>query len=156
METSVPLAQLAICAIGLPAGYLVYKLVTPKAIGTIPHNRLTWLVGDIPAITESVKTGLGITHWLSQQAFQHGPIMSVHMGPFVSKVVITDPQEVEDILTKRSEEFTFSDTQKIVFGGTMPYGMLSLPTNAMWHTHRRSLSPWCVLLSSHNALAETV
>lgn len=141
MESPVSFSYLAICAVGLPAGYLVYKYLTPSEIGTIPHNHLTWLVGDIPAMTQSVKSGLGITHWLSEQAFQHGPIMSVHMGPFVAKVVITDPQEVEDILTKRSDDFTFSDTQKIVFGGTMPYGMLSIPTNAMWHAHRRSLSP---------------
>jgi hypothetical protein len=43
-----------------------------------------------------------------------------------------DPQEVEDILTRRLDDFAFSDTQK---AGAMPGGMLSIPTDHMWSTH---------------------
>ncbi|KAG8877475.1 hypothetical protein FRC20_011144 [Serendipita sp. 405] len=123
--------------------YAVFRYLKPKSIGNIPHNHLVWLVGDFPAILESVKDGRGIAHWLSGQALIHGPIMSIHMGPSFPKVVVSDPATVQEILSKRGEEFGFSDTQKIVFGGAMPYGMLSLPGNEMWHSHRRALNP-CV------------
>ncbi|PVF99915.1 cytochrome P450 [Serendipita vermifera] len=125
---------------GVAASGLIYAL-KPKAIGDIPHGSLTFLVGDFPAILDSVKQGLGIGHWISQQSFKHGPIMSIHMGPLFTKVAITDPEEIEDILHHRMDDFVFSDTQKAVFGGAMPFGMLSIPTNAMWTAHRRALSP---------------
>jgi len=67
------------------------------------------------------------------------------MGPFFSKVAIMDPQEIEDILTRRLDDFAFSNTQKAVFGGAMPTGMLSIPTDHMWSTHRKRLAPWFVL-----------
>lgn len=121
--------------------YGALKGLTPKPIGDIPHNDLIPLVGDFPAILDYVKRGLGVGTWLSEQAFRHGPILSIHMGPFFSKVVIMDPEEVHDILFHRLDEFSFSDTQKAVFGGAMPTGMLSLPGNAMWTTHRKRLAP---------------
>lgn len=32
--------------------YAIYLTLTPKPIGDIPHNRLKFLVGDIPAILD--------------------------------------------------------------------------------------------------------
>jgi len=127
--------------------YGIQHLLTPKAIGNIPHNNLVLLVGDFPAILDSVKRGIGVGTWISTQSKIHGPILSIHMGPFLTKVIVTDPHEVEDILTRRYNEFTFSDTQKAVFGGVMPYGLLSLPRNAMWIAHKRALNPASVLFS---------
>ena len=125
-------------------GIVVYglrKLLTPQAIGDIPHNFLAFAVGDFPAILDSVKRGVGVGTWISEQSRIHGPIMSLHMGPFLTKVIVTDPHEVEDILTRRLTEFAFSDTQRAVFGGVMPYGMLSIPRDGMWTAHRRALNP---------------
>lgn len=121
-------------------GYGIRRLLTPKAIGNIPHNPLAVAVGDFPALLESVKQGVGVGTWISKQSRVHGPIMTLHMGPFLTKVIVTDPHEVEDILTRRVTEFAFSETQRAVFGGLMPYGMLSLPREGMWTAHRRALN----------------
>ncbi|KAG8831682.1 hypothetical protein FRC17_002772 [Serendipita sp. 399] len=139
------ISQQALClqsGLFVAVSYAIYHYLKPKPIGNIPHNPLVWSVGDFPAILKNVKNGLGIAEWLSQQALIHGPIMSIHMGPAFPKVVVSDPATVQEILNKRGEDFGFSDTQKTVFGGTMPYGMLSLPGNEMWHSHRRALNPW--------------
>jgi hypothetical protein len=127
-------------AVGL-IGYGIQRLLTPKPIGNIPHNNLALAVGDFPAILESIKRGIGVGTWISTQSKIHGPILSIHMGPFLTKVIVTDPHEVEDILTRRHAEFGFSDTQRAVFGGVMPYGLLSLPRNATWIAHKRALNP---------------
>jgi hypothetical protein len=48
-----PLARLvaATTATGT-ACYVVYRFLTPKSIGDIPHNPFRILVGDIPAILD--------------------------------------------------------------------------------------------------------
>ena len=127
-------------AVGL-IGYGIQRLLTPKPIGNIPHNNLALAVGDFPAILKSIKRGIGVGTWISTQSKIHGPILSIHMGPFLTKVIVTDPHEVEDILTRRHTEFGFSETQRAVFGGVMPYGLLSLPRNDRWIAHKRALNP---------------
>lgn len=125
--------------------YSARKKLTPKPIGDIPHNDLSPVVGDLPSILGYINRGLGVATWLSDQSARLGPIMSIHMTCFFSKVAIMDPEEVEDILTWRADEFGFSDTQKVVFGGAIPNEMLSIPNNSMWNTHRRLLSAWYVI-----------
>lgn len=141
MDISSPYSYLGWAPVFGLVGYGMRKLLTPKAIGDIPHNSLAIAVGDFPALLDSVKRGVGVGTWISEQSRIHGPIMSLHMGPFLTKVIVTDPHEVEDILTRRVAEFAFSDTQRAVFGGVMPYGMLSLPRDGMWMAHRRALNP---------------
>lgn len=89
-----------------------------------------------------MKRGVGLGKWISDQSLRLGPVISIHMGPWLTKVAVTDPLEIEDIMNRRFGDFGFSDTQKAVFGGAMPMGLLSLPSNEMWTAHRRSLSPW--------------
>ncbi|KAG8831683.1 hypothetical protein FRC17_002773 [Serendipita sp. 399] len=127
----------------LAASYAVYWCLKPKPIGNIPHNRLTWLLGDLPAIIKSVDSGVGLGHWLTEQAFIHGPVMTIHTGPSFPQVIVSDPATVLEILSKRGDELGFSEHSRTIFGTTVPYGMIGIPANEMWHSHRRALSP-CV------------
>jgi len=130
------------CAATVLSAWALFRFFTPKPLGTIPHNTpIKWLVGDILSINHHVERGLGLGRWLTELAFRCGPISTVHISPFLTKVVVTDPREIEDILGRRWNEFGYSSTQSSIFGGVMPKGMLSIPPGSMWKTHRKALTP---------------
>lgn len=121
--------------------FQISRFLTPKPLGTIPHNTpIKWLVGDILSINDHVERGLGLGRWLTELAFRCGPISTVHIGPCLTKVVVTDPREIEDILGRRWNEFGYSSTQSSIFGGVMPKGMLSIPSDSTWKSHRKALT----------------
>lgn len=130
------------CATIIFSAWALFRFFTPKPLGTIPHNTpIRWLVGDILSINDHVERGLGLGRWLTELAFRCGPISTVHISPFLTKVVVTDPREIEDILGRRWNEFGYSSTQSSIFSGVMPKGMLSIPSDGMWKAHRKALTP---------------
>ncbi|KDN35291.1 hypothetical protein RSAG8_11726, partial [Rhizoctonia solani AG-8 WAC10335] len=77
---------------------LGYSCLWPKPIPTIPHNPITSIWGDIPAIAKADKEDkVSFVEFLGDMARIHGPISQVLIGPQVM-VIISDRRETERIL----------------------------------------------------------
>lgn len=61
--------------------------------------------------------------------------------PMDHLIIVSDIQEVEDILVRRTQEFDRSLATIEVFSPLAPTAQIALPTNAMWKHHRRIMGP---------------
>ncbi|KAJ7152702.1 cytochrome P450 [Mycena crocata] len=144
------LALLGFLGIALP--YAVYRAGQPKPLPFIPHNKLTWLVGDIPLIKSFADEKGAATYALDATALRLGPVSQVVIGlgaSWISRifglgrilVVLSDSQEIQDVLINRDADFERGDESTTPFKNMSPQGMLSLPTNDQFKRHKRWLGP---------------
>lgn len=77
------------------------------------------------------------------ESLGYPPLCEIVLGfqPKDHIILVTDPQEVEDIMTRRTQEFDRSDATIEVFSAMAPTAQISLETNAMWKHHRRVMGP---------------
>lgn len=135
---------LLVLIIGL---WLTYRslrwFVTPRPLQGIPHYGPVGPFGDIGRLLKYGR-GTGMRSvWFNTVAKDLGPIAQVMLGWF-KLVIVSDAQEMEDILTRRTKEFdrstemikrlvfNYSDSiRKLIllsFSGLVPHSQFSLRT----------------------------
>ncbi|CAE6509727.1 unnamed protein product [Rhizoctonia solani] len=117
-----------------------YRWLSPKPIPGIPHDPITSIWGDIPAIAEATSDGwTTFSDYVAKVVAKHGSLLQILIGrnPIV---VISDRKEMERLLlggkctdqSKRTNE---------IFATVVPTGQIALPTNETWKRHRRLTGP---------------
>ncbi|EGO03072.1 hypothetical protein SERLA73DRAFT_176590 [Serpula lacrymans var. lacrymans S7.3] len=123
---------------------LIYRFalwaLTPRALPGIPHYPVRPF-GDIGRIIKHVKETGFRTTWFNVVSKELGPIAQVMLGPWNKSIVLSDIQEIEDILLRRAKEFDRSDDMVNRFHGFLPHGQIALKTDAEFKVHRRFLTP---------------
>lgn len=56
---------------------LVYCWLKPKPLNRFPHNPVTSILGDIPEIMRTIKSGKTINDYYALLIERHGPIVQV-------------------------------------------------------------------------------
>ncbi|KAG9018268.1 hypothetical protein FRB90_011668 [Tulasnella sp. 427] len=124
---------------------LVIKWIRPKPLPGIPHHPITSFWGDLPAMAKAAKEyGTIYEHgsFFEQSMRELGPVFQIFIGPFSKTIVITDPQEIEDLhLRERSKFIDASDVLIRGFQSTIPLGQVAMKTNDVWRKHRRITAP---------------
>ncbi|CAE6380490.1 unnamed protein product [Rhizoctonia solani] len=120
--------------------WLGYRWLWPKPIPAIPHNPITSLWGDIPAIVKAAKEDkVSLVEFLSNMGKRHGPICQVMFGNRAA-VIISDKGEMKRILVEEK----VTDQHKRVnqmFATVIPNSQVALPANEKWRRHRRLTAP---------------
>ncbi|KAF8194043.1 cytochrome P450 [Mycena galopus ATCC 62051] len=142
-------AMLAIGAFGvLVLSLVIYQVGKPIPLPLIPHNKLQWFVGDIPFLTRLATEKGAITYAFDDTAMRLGPVSQLVVGlgaSWASRlfgfgqaiVILADSQEMYDVLVNRAAEFDRSKSISALFAGTLPQGMLALPTDEQFKHHKR-------------------
>ncbi|KFA72674.1 hypothetical protein S40288_03376 [Stachybotrys chartarum IBT 40288] len=123
-------------------GYALYRAALPRPIKGIPYNTKSArrILGDLPDLLRwknELGNAFGYFPWLAQET--SSPIVQVFLRPFGGKpwVIVVDPRESHDIMTRRYVEFDRSH----FFGETMkamgPEFHAHFPTGQEWSAHRR-------------------
>jgi hypothetical protein len=82
-------ATLAIDAfVVLALSLAVYQFGKPKPLPSIPHNKLTWFLGDIPLLTRMLKERGANTYAFEETAMRHGPVSQVRRAASYSSTLI--------------------------------------------------------------------
>ncbi|EUC59461.1 cytochrome P450 family protein [Rhizoctonia solani AG-3 Rhs1AP] len=119
---------------------LGYSWLWPEPIPGIPHNPITSIWGDIPAIIKADREDkMSFVEFLAHMAKKHGVICQVLVGR-QSLVIVSDRKEMERILT----DAKIADQAKrvnMIFATIAPNSQISLPTNETWKRHRRLTGP---------------
>lgn len=132
-----PALPLAFCAMTIL--YLLYLRLLPKPLPGIPYNEAATrsILGDIPAL---VKTGRPDVHnWIVEQCVAHdSPVIQLFMRPFRRPwIILTDFQEANDILTRRTREFDRSNFFGDLFIAMLPSFQAHMSTGPEWKAHRK-------------------
>ncbi|KAJ7091852.1 cytochrome P450 [Mycena belliarum] len=128
----------------------IYQIGKPKPLPHIPHNKLQWFVGDIPFLARMAKEKGATTYAFDDTAARLGPVSQVVVGlgdSWANRilgfgqaiVVLSDSQEIHDVLVNRADEFDRSKNISALFASTLPQGMLALPTKEQFKHHKRYL-----------------
>jgi hypothetical protein len=82
-------ATLAIDAfVVLAVSLAVYQFGKPRPLPSIPHNKLTWFLGDIPLLTRMLKERGANTYAFEETAMRHGPVSQVRRAASHSSTLI--------------------------------------------------------------------
>ncbi|MCJ1251298.1 hypothetical protein MMC30_008530 [Trapelia coarctata] len=121
--------------------YVLYRAALPHPIHGIPHNTksVRRVLGDMPEMLRwknELGNAFGYFPWLTQETTS--PIVQVFLRPLGRPwVIVVDPRESHDIMTRRYAEFDRSN----FFGETMkamgPKFHAHFPTGREWTVHRR-------------------
>ncbi|KAJ7129909.1 cytochrome P450 [Mycena crocata] len=136
--------------VALALSWAIYQLGKPTPLPGIPHNKLNWFTGDIPFLARLAKEKGAITYAFDDTAMRLGPVSQVVVGlgaSWASRifgfgqaiVILADAQEMHDVLVNRATEFDRSKSISALFAGTLPQGMLALPTDDQFKHHKRYL-----------------
>ncbi|CAE6530843.1 unnamed protein product [Rhizoctonia solani] len=119
---------------------LSYSCLLPKPVPSIPHNPVTSLLGDIPAISQAVKDGNGLfSDFVARTVRVHGPVCQILLG-WHRMVIVNDRTETERLVGGGK----ITDTSKrlrSIFATALPNSQISLPANETWKKHRRLSGP---------------
>ncbi|KAH8886532.1 cytochrome P450 [Thozetella sp. PMI_491] len=104
--------------------YLGYRAILPKPLVGIPYNQdaASKFFGDIPEMMGYVMRTQRIFCWLTSMTTRHqSPIVQIFIKPgSLPWVILTDPQESQDILLRRAKEFDRSGMFGELIGGILP------------------------------------
>lgn len=121
-----------------------YQKALPKPIPGIPHNHhsATRVLGDIPDALRWIYNHNAILSWVVEQCLIHNsPVVQCFMRPFDKPwVVVSDFQEAEDIMVRRTREFDRSNFFGDVFVNVLRGNQVHMPTGDEWRAHRRLMS----------------
>jgi hypothetical protein len=121
--------------------YLAYRWALPKPIPGIPYNKeaLKTVFGDAPSMVEHTSKTQEIYAWMVEQNIKlQSPIVQLFVRPLAKPwVVISDFQEAQDILIRRTKEFDKSIWFKDVAGAVMPESHIFMRTTSRFKQHRR-------------------
>ncbi|CAE6509741.1 unnamed protein product [Rhizoctonia solani] len=117
-----------------------YLWILPRPLPDIPHNPITSLLGDVPAIAQYEKDGKGVfTDFIAHLTAIHGPILQILL-PRRRIVVVADRVEAERIILSGKAVDT-SERLRTIFATALPNSQLALPANEVWKKHRRIAGP---------------
>ncbi|KAI6506487.1 hypothetical protein MCOR13_003427 [Pyricularia oryzae] len=110
--------------------YLVYRWLMPKPIPGIPYSpeHTRSIMGSLPSFLEFVKENQGRSKpWFPEQNVKLGSaLVQIWETPFSRpSCVLTDFQEAQDILMRRTKDFDRGMRDSIVFQGTGKYHHIS-------------------------------
>ncbi|TPX07063.1 uncharacterized protein E0L32_011051 [Thyridium curvatum] len=122
-------------------GYVLYRAALPHPIHGIPHNKESArrVLGDLPELMRwKNKLGNAFGYFTDLTQKTASPVVQVFLRPFGRPwVIVVDPRESHDIMTRRYAEFDRS----AFFGDTMkamgPQFHAHFPTGREWTVHRR-------------------
>ncbi|KAH7339906.1 cytochrome P450 [Rhizoctonia solani] len=140
MSSAIYLVVAAVLVVSGLAIRFAYSWLSPKPIAGIPHNPITSIWGDIPAITKATKDGgRTFSDYIANVVAEHGTLLQVLIGrnPIV---VISDRKEMERLLVSGKCTDQSKRTNEI-FATVVPTGQIALPTNETWKRHRRLTGP---------------
>jgi hypothetical protein len=130
-----------VAAVVVVVGYVLYRVALPTPIPGMPHNEKSAqrILGDIPEMLRwknELGNAFGYFPWLARET--SSPIVQVFLRPLGRPwVMVVDPRESHDIMTRRYAEFDRSH----FFGETMkamgPKFHAHFPTDREWTIHRR-------------------
>lgn len=87
----------------------LYRSLLPKPLPGIPYNKnaATSLLGDIPAMSASIKENGELYSWMTSQCHSlNSPIIQLFIKPLKKPwVVVADARECQDVLGRRGREF---------------------------------------------------
>jgi hypothetical protein len=110
--------------VAVTAVYLLYRWLLPKPLVGIPYNKESSmkLLGDVPDMVAHVNRTGTIWPWVAAQSIKlNSPIIQLWTRPFSRPwVVISDFQESQSILTRRTKEFDRSAYMGDIFYGIFP------------------------------------
>ncbi|KAH7334105.1 cytochrome P450 [Rhizoctonia solani] len=118
---------------------IAYSWMMPKPIPKIPHNLITSVWGDIPAIVKYNKEGRYTVDFIDDMAKMHSPITQILIGR-QAMVIISDIREAERLLID-SRVTEQAKRVRQAFAGVSPNSQVSLPTDEAWKRHRRLAGP---------------
>lgn len=130
MESTTTGLLVAIAACVLYYGYL---LALPRPIASIPYVEAESknLLGSLPAMISYInKNGL-VLPWLTGQNAQHdgAPLVQFFGLPFTKPtLVLSDWQEAQDVLIRRTREFDRAQRTLDSFEGIIPNFQISMKT----------------------------
>ncbi|KAK0629552.1 cytochrome P450 [Bombardia bombarda] len=132
-----------IAGIILFALYLAYRTTLPKPLPGIPYNKdaANKFFGDVPQMMGYVLRTKRIFCWLTSQTARHdSPIVQLFIKPMsLPWVIVTDPQESQDILLRRSKEFDRSSFFGDVIGGINPEQHIQFQSHDVRFKNNRNL-----------------
>ncbi|KAF2172646.1 hypothetical protein M409DRAFT_16608 [Zasmidium cellare ATCC 36951] len=143
MNVSLPTAGAVALAIAL-LGYACYRAALPRPLPGIPYNKKSAqrLLGDAPDLFKYKAENGDLFSYVAKMAVEmNEPVFQVFMQPMGRPwVVIMDPRETHDILTRRIKEFDRSKFFGQIFSSMLPKFHVHMPTGDEWHAHRRLIS----------------
>lgn len=123
---------------------LLYRLALPRPLPGIPYNAAATynLLGDVPAMQAHTKQDHGnnfVTFVLSAVRSLNAPLIQVFLGGPMSRptVILSDFDEMQDIMTNRNKEFDRSPTTGLIVKGLGPNHHIHLRTTPQWLAQRR-------------------
>ncbi|KAF2725986.1 cytochrome P450 [Polychaeton citri CBS 116435] len=134
--------------------YFLSRAALPSPIKDIPYNEKSAgrILGDVPEMLRwknEFGNAFGYFPWLTRET--NSPIVQVFLRPLGRPwVVVVDPRESHDIMTRRFAEFDRSN----FFGETMkamgPKFHAHFPTGHEWNVHRRLIGDTMSASFLHN------
>ncbi|KDN33047.1 hypothetical protein RSAG8_13865, partial [Rhizoctonia solani AG-8 WAC10335] len=98
MSSAIYLISTAVLAASIMLVPFAYSWLSPKPLPGIPHNPITSIWGDIPAITEATKDGRKtFSDYVADVVAEHGSLLQILIGRN-PVVVISDRKEMERLL----------------------------------------------------------
>ena len=123
--------------------YLCYCWALPRPIAGIPYNEeaIRSILGDAGPMTKHAAKTKQMFDWITSQSIKlQSPIIQLFVRPFSRPwVIITDFNEAQDILLRRTKEFDRSDFFGDLFTGLAPEHHISMKTDDIFKQHRRWL-----------------
>lgn len=112
--------------------YLTYRSALPRPLPGIPYDEKAAksLFGNLPDIISHIKSTGTLFPWLAAQNARHNsPLFQFWQKPFAKPLIIlTDFQEMQDILLRRTKEFDRSQIFIDVFRGGAPDHHIAMRT----------------------------
>lgn len=121
-----------VVSVVLVALHALYRWLLPRPITGIPYSKdaVKSILGSIPEISKFLKRGGRFRHWLVGQNIKHNsPLVQIWMAPFAKPtLVLTDYQEAQDLLIRRTAEFDRSQRFLDLFGSLIPNHHIAMST----------------------------
>jgi hypothetical protein len=134
-STIIDKAQLTVVALVTVSSlaYLAYRWALPKPIPGIPYDKTAakHIFGSLPQIISYMKQNDGqVTAWLASHNDKHkAPLVQIWAEPFGKPtLLLTDFQESQDILIRRTREFDRAKRSLDGFTGFIPHSHISMKT----------------------------
>jgi hypothetical protein len=109
---------LAVSAFLFLAIRILLRFLTPKPVPGIPHYKPIGIFGDIPRMANYLRKNprRKFNDFFAQAAVDLGPIAQVFL-PNRPMIILSDHQEMEDILLRRWREFDHSTALHELYEG---------------------------------------
>lgn len=126
------MASSLVVGVGVAVLYLFYQWALPKPLAGIPYDpdAARSLLGNVPAILGHEKIHGRIRSWFITENTKHkAPLVQFWRSPFSKPaLILSDYQEAQDILLRRTKEFDRSQRSADVFFGLVPDHHISMTT----------------------------